>query len=366
MQISSVLAFVAAFAAATVSAAPRGVEQPATNLRGVHWKSDYTGVKNATVARRATNAKLTYYGGPVISNVEVHTIFYGNANYQTQINAFYAGVTNSDFLAWRTIDISSFNLGTQYLYYGIMPDQGGSCAGGCGSSSNTFNNLCSVSSHELVEAITDAAVGVSSGNAAPLAWYDQTNGEIGDICNAQEGTVVGGDGVTYSVQAQWSNSQNACIVSKAGVHPTGTPSIPSTAKTTTTVKTTSAKTTTTAVPTTTPVSSCSHSVCVSGAALSSSCDSCAAAVIAQDSYCGSSSWDSQCISEVATLCPSINCGGTTGGSTCAHSICSTGVKLASDCDPCAQQIIAQDPYCGSVKWNYRCVNEVASICGISC
>ncbi|KAJ3308009.1 hypothetical protein HDU76_004189, partial [Blyttiomyces sp. JEL0837] len=275
-----------------------------------------------------------------------------------------------------TIDISSFNLGTKYLYYGIMPDQGGSCAGGCGSSSNTFNNLCSVSSHELVEAITDAAVGLATGNASPLAWYDQTNGEIGDICNAQQGTVVGGDGVTYTVQAQWSNSQNACIVSKAGVHPTSTP-------TTTKATSTTAKTTTTANPTTTPVSSCAHSVCVSGVALTSSCDSCAAAVIAKDSYCGSTSWDSQCVSEVATYCPSVNCNAptttaatstktsttvkpTTTAVTCAHPICSTGVKLTSSCDPCAAQIIAQDSYCGSTQWDSQCVSEVGSICGITC
>lgn len=32
-----------------------------------------------------------------------------------------------------------------YYYYGIMPDQGGNCAGGCGKDSNPFNNLCSVS-----------------------------------------------------------------------------------------------------------------------------------------------------------------------------------------------------------------------------
>ncbi|KAJ3292097.1 hypothetical protein HDU76_007195, partial [Blyttiomyces sp. JEL0837] len=102
MQITSILAFVAAFTAATVSAAPRGVENSAavSNVRGVHWKSDYVGARNSTLGRRATNAKLTYYGGPVIANAEVHTIFYGPANYQSQINAFYAGVTNSDFLAW--------------------------------------------------------------------------------------------------------------------------------------------------------------------------------------------------------------------------------------------------------------------------
>ncbi|KAI9324948.1 aspartic peptidase domain-containing protein [Zopfochytrium polystomum] len=57
---------------------------------------------------------------------------------------------------------------------------------------------------------------------------------------------------------------------------------------------------------------------------------------------------------------------TTTATTCAHSICTTGTKLKSSCDPCAAQIIAQDSYCGSTSWDSVCVGEVASICGITC
>ncbi|KAJ3330827.1 hypothetical protein HDU76_004745 [Blyttiomyces sp. JEL0837] len=109
-----------------------------------------------------------------------------------------------------TIDVSDIS-GTKYLYYGIIPDQGGACAGGCGSSSNAFNNLCSVSSHELVEATTDPAVGVAQNVAAPLAWYDSkdgnSGGEIGDLCNGQQGTING-----YTVQKEWSNKAGGCVV----------------------------------------------------------------------------------------------------------------------------------------------------------
>ncbi|KAI9356024.1 aspartic peptidase domain-containing protein, partial [Zopfochytrium polystomum] len=56
----------------------------------------------------------------------------------------------------------------------------------------------------------------------------------------------------------------------------------------------------------------------------------------------------------------------TTSSSCAHSICSTGAKLTSSCDPCAAQIIAQDSFCGSNSWDSVCVGEVASICGITC
>ncbi len=50
------------------------------------------------------------------------------------------------------------------------------------------------------------------------------------------------------------------------------------------------------------LSSCSHDVCEAGVALPSSCDDCAAAVCAADSYCCTSSWDSSCVGEVASYC----------------------------------------------------------------
>jgi hypothetical protein len=95
--------------------------------------------------------------------------------------------------------------------YGVVPDQGGGCAGGCGRNAQRVNNLDSVSSHELIEATTDPAVGLATTFAAPLAWYDRVNGEIGDICNGQQGTTVGGDGVTYTIQLEFSNSANNCV-----------------------------------------------------------------------------------------------------------------------------------------------------------
>ena len=105
------------------------------------------------------------------------------------------------------------------VYYGVMPDMqvGSGCEYGCGGAPTTFQNETSVSSHELVEAITDAEVGLASVIGPPVAWYDSTNGEIGDICNAQQGTVVGSDGVTYTVQRQFSNIQNDCVLERAGV-----------------------------------------------------------------------------------------------------------------------------------------------------
>ncbi len=109
----------------------------------------------------------------------------------------------------------TFTIGSQNVYYGVLPDMTGSCASGCGSSPSAFANQASVASHELVETITDAEVGLSTTVGPPLAWYDTTNGEIGDICNAQQGTFTGGDGFSYTVQKEWSNQQNACITTRA-------------------------------------------------------------------------------------------------------------------------------------------------------
>ena len=57
---------------------------------------------------------------------------------------------------------------------------------------------------------------------------------------------------------------------------------------------------------------------------------------------------------------------TGGGSSCSHSICATGTKLTSSCDSCAADICSQDSYCCTTKWDSQCVSEVSSICSESC
>jgi hypothetical protein len=76
---------------------------------------------------------------------------------------------------------------------GITPGCSG-CTGGLA----TLDALTSTSSHELCEAITDPVPG--------QGWYDDVNGEIGDIC-AWKTKQVG----TYTVQLEWSNQANACV-----------------------------------------------------------------------------------------------------------------------------------------------------------
>lgn len=230
---------------------------------------------------RAVSKKLTNYGGPVLTHVNVIPVYWNaNVQYMSNLTSFYQYIVASPMYTSLLPQYSSIGAGTvdapyvgsqpstgtysdaqvqAYLTslinagavpapnannyyamhfpsgisltasdgskscvtwcayhgtyvlngvnvnYGIVPDQGGSCAGGCGANSQRVNNLTSVSSHELVEATTDPAVGLATTYAPPLAWYNKTYGEIGDICNAQQATVSG-----WVVQKEWSNSKNAC------------------------------------------------------------------------------------------------------------------------------------------------------------
>ena len=69
---------------------------------------------------------------------------------------------------------------------------------GCMGGLAAFDGLTVTSSHELCEAVTDPVPG--------QGWYDDANGEIGDICAWQ--TKKAG---TYTVQLEWSNKANGCV-----------------------------------------------------------------------------------------------------------------------------------------------------------
>ena len=59
-----------------------------------------------------------------------------------------------------------------------------------------FDELTSVTSHEVAEAVTDPNV-----NYKALGWYDdQKNGEIGDLAEGFQSTITGATGIVYVVQ----------------------------------------------------------------------------------------------------------------------------------------------------------------------
>jgi hypothetical protein len=81
------------------------------------------------------------------------------------------------------------------VYYAVMPYP--SCSG-CLGGMSAFDALTGTSSHELCEAITDPVPGDG--------WYDDVNGEIGDICAWSFKKVAG-----YTVQLEWSNARGKCV-----------------------------------------------------------------------------------------------------------------------------------------------------------
>jgi hypothetical protein len=221
---------------------------------------------------------LTYRGGPLLSNVQVFTVFWGQAwgqaslsNLMQQLNNYFDSILTSpliDQLTEYNTQTQSIGHGSRigtatvttpalhhtatdqavqamlqneitnntafpqptantlyfvYLPPGVVSVQGGSrscqafCGyhdningqifyavmpyagcGGCTGNLSVLDALTATSSHELCEAITDAIPG--------QGWYDDANGEIGDIC-AWQMKKVG----NYTVQQEWSDKAGACI-----------------------------------------------------------------------------------------------------------------------------------------------------------
>jgi len=81
------------------------------------------------------------------------------------------------------------------IFYAVMPSP--DCPGCLGGGAQ-LDALTSTSSHELCEAITDPIPG--------QGWYDDANGEIGDIC-AWKTKKLG----NFAVQLEWSNRADNCI-----------------------------------------------------------------------------------------------------------------------------------------------------------
>ena len=225
----------------------------------------------------ATAPQLNYRNGPLLTNVQVFTVFWGNA-WQDDVNSTLVAHMNNFFdfiltsklldslaeysMPGKTIghgvrsgsinfvdsepgktttdakiqqmlqtEITSGTLpanSPNSLYFVFLPpgtqvDLGGSksCQSFCGYHDATADNifyavmpypgctgcegglaipdaLTSTSSHELCEAITDPVPGTG--------WYDDANGEIGDIC-AWKTKILGG----FAVQLEWSNAADACV-----------------------------------------------------------------------------------------------------------------------------------------------------------
>jgi hypothetical protein len=228
-------------------------------------------------AAPAAAPHLTYRGGPLLTAVEVFTMFWGSAwqtsqsGLLTHINQFFDFVLTSELIdQLAEYNVPAYRIGhgqrtgtititqpapprtvydsalqhmlqneintnpnvpppsanTLYFVYtppGVRVVQGGgaSCSVFCGyhndisgtvfyaampypgcrgclSNLTVLEALTSISSHELCESITDAIPGTG--------WYDDNNGEIGDICAWQTKTLG-----PWTIQKEWSNRANACL-----------------------------------------------------------------------------------------------------------------------------------------------------------
>jgi hypothetical protein len=96
--------------------------------------------------------------------------------------------------------------------YGVIPDCSASPSQGC-SLGTVLDTYTGDAAHELAEAITDTECGLASATAfaRPLAWYDATqaqSGEIGDLCLSATAFV---SYMGYTVQTLWSQRLGQCI-----------------------------------------------------------------------------------------------------------------------------------------------------------
>jgi len=95
------------------------------------------------------------------------------------------------------------------IFYGVMPDLGGMCLFGCGFYPNRFDAVTVVSSHELIEAVTDPFPTPADKPAFPQAWNTTDGSEIGDLCAFSNVTLTT-KGLTYTIQGEYDNVAGAC------------------------------------------------------------------------------------------------------------------------------------------------------------
>ncbi len=165
------------------------------------------------------------------SNGNVNTLYMIYFPPEATIDLDSSNASCVTFCAYHGTTSSIFN--SKNLAYGVMPDFGptSGCSLGCGGGTE-FQNITSVSSHEMAETVTDIDVGIATVFGPPLSWYDPNTsdqdggGEIGDICNAQQSAVTTPNG-TYTVQKLWSNQSGLCV--SIGSHPTFQLTAPSSA-----------------------------------------------------------------------------------------------------------------------------------------
>lgn len=168
--------------------------------------SSSTSVQDSTIqSELAAKISSSVLPTPKIdSEGGVDTVYFVFFPSGTTIYDGEGGVSCSNFCGYHGTFSMTVNNQTASVPYAVIPDMS-TCS--CGSTALTGYTI--TSSHELAEAITDAEVGVAYGVGRPIAFYDSSYGEIGDICENTQGftDTIGG----YTVQKNWSQRLGKCI-----------------------------------------------------------------------------------------------------------------------------------------------------------
>ena len=113
-----------------------------------------------------------------------------------------------NFCAWH----SYYTVGGQNISIAYMPNTSG--VAGCDPGnlygvpgSQGLRSLANVTSHEFMEAVTDALPGSST-----YGWIDSSGSEIGDKCAwTFGGAVTLSNGSVWQLQKEWSNAVTGCV-----------------------------------------------------------------------------------------------------------------------------------------------------------
>jgi hypothetical protein len=83
-------------------------------------------------------------------------------------------------------------------------------------------------------------------------------------------------------------------------------------------------------------------------------------ICAANPTCCSDSWVVEpCINAVDALCHETQC----GTAACGHTLCLPGNSVDASCNPCAAAVCAHDTYCCTDLWDAtHCVREVDQYC----
>jgi Fibronectin type III domain len=148
----------------------------------------------------------------------VYALFFP-AGTQVCMGTSCSGQTFCAYHSSFPVSVGATSLSIRYM---VLPYADANILNGCSSTGVTtaFPITESFTSHELIETITDPDVGQATVFGPPLAWYDEANGEIADICQFSSdpatGSVLGSDGQAYVVQNEWSNALDACATTRPG------------------------------------------------------------------------------------------------------------------------------------------------------